>query len=251
MKILLLNPNTTQSMTDNMAAIARAAVGDLAEIIPVTAIKGFPYIASRAEAQIAGGLVLEMIAEHSDEIDAVVIAAFGDPGLAGARELFDLPVVGMAEAAVMTAALLGDTFAVVTFSPLMTRWYSDCVQATGMATRFKGVHTPEVAPTLLDNVQTDLRNDLIALAGTVARQHHADVVILGGAPLAGLAPKITSEVPAILVDPISAAVLQAVTLTRMQPHAPTITRVNRPAAKASIGLPAPLAMAIGQEEAMQ
>lgn len=251
MKILLLNPNTTQSMTDNMAAIARAAVGDLAEIIPVTAIKGFPYIASRAEAQIAGGLVLEMIAEHSDDIDAVVIAAFGDPGLAGARELFDLPVVGMAEAAVMTAALLGDTFAVVTFSPLMTRWYSDCVQVTGMATRFKGVHTPEVAPTQLDDVQTDLRNDLITLAGTAARQHQADVVILGGAPLAGFAPKIASEVPAILVDPISAAVLQAVTLARMKPHAATITRVNRPVAKASIGLPAPLAMAIGQEEAMQ
>lgn len=249
MKILLLNPNMTQAMTDNMAAITRDAVGDAAEIIPVTASKGFPYIASRAEAQIAGGLVLEMIAEHANEVDAVVIAAFGDPGLAGARELFDLPIVGMAEAAVMTAALLGDTFAVVTFSPLMTRWYADCVRATGMTDRFKGVHTPEISPARLAEVQTDLRADLIALATTAATRHHADVIILGGAPLAGLAPKIASEVPAILVDPIVAAVFQAMTLAQMRPHAVAANRVNRPAAKTSEGLSTPLALAIGREGA--
>lgn len=247
MKILLLNPNMTQAMTDNMATIARAAVGDMAEIIPVTASKGFPYIASRAEAQIASGLVLEMIAENADEVDAVVIAAFGDPGLAGARELFDLPVVGMAEAAVMTAALLGDTFAVVTFSPLMTRWYADCVRATGVNERFKGVHTPDAPPNQLAAVQDDLRADLIALATTAANQHHADVIILGGAPLAGLAPKIATEVPAVVVDPIVAAVLQAMTLARMKPHAASANRASKPAAKSSKGLSAPLERAIRQE----
>jgi Asp/Glu/hydantoin racemase len=251
MKILLLNPNMTQAMTDNMAAIATDAVGDMAEIIPVTATKGFPYIASRAEAQIAGGLVLEMIAEHADKVDAVVIAAFGDPGLAGARELFDLPVVGMAEAAVMTAALLGDTFAIVTFSPLMTRWYADCVHATGITERFKGVHTPDLPPSQLAAVQTNLRADLITLATAAATQRHADVIILGGAPLAGLAPKIAPEVPAIVIDPIVAAVLQAASLVRMKPHAGGVMRANKPAAKPSEGLSAPLELAIRQEGAAQ
>lgn len=244
MKILLLNPNMTQSMTDNMAAIARAAVGDAAEIIPVTATRGFPYIASRAEAQIAGGLVLEMIAEHEGSVDAVVIAAFGDPGLVGARELFDLPVVGMAEAAVMTAALLGESFAVVTFSPLMTRWYAECVCATGLKDRFKGVLTPEAAPLRLGNVQTDLRDDIVLLATTAATQDHADVVILGGAPLAGLADDIAAQVPAIVVDPITAATLQAMTLALMRSKTAKPNRANKPAAKASKGLPEPLAMAI-------
>lgn len=244
MRILLLNPNTTQAMTDNMAAIARATVGDLAEIIPVTATRGFPYIASRAEAQIAGGIVLEMIAEHASTVDAVVIAAFGDPSLKGARDLFDLPIVGMAEAAVMTAALLGESFAVVTFSPLMTRWYDECVQATGLGNRFKGVLTPDITPARLTDVQTDLGADIITMATTAATRHHADVIILGGAPLAGLAPKIASQVPAIVIDPIAAAVLQAMTLVRMTAHAATPLRVNKPAAKTSIGLAAPLAMAI-------
>lgn len=248
MKILLLNPNMTQAMTDNMAAVARAAVGDTVEIIPVTAKRGFPYIASRAEAQIAGSLVLEMIAEHEQDADAVVIAAFGDPGVVGARELFDLPIVGMAEAAVMTAALLGETFAVVTFSPLMTRWYAECVLSTGLKDRFRGVHTPEVPPAQLGDVQTVLREDLITLATDAAAQHHADVIILGGAPLAGLAPDVAAQVPAILVDPITAAVLQAISLAQMSPRSITRNRANKPAAKTSKGLPAPLAMAIHQGE---
>jgi Asp/Glu/hydantoin racemase len=244
MKILLLNPNMTQAMTDSMTAIARDAVGEHIEIVPLTATRGFPYIASRAEAQIAGGLVLEMIAEYAETVDAVVIAAFGDPGLTGARELFDLPVVGMAEAAVMTAAQLGETFAVVTFSPLMTRWYSECVQSTGMAGRFKGVHTPDRLPAQLENVQIDLRAELIDLATKAATRHHADVIILGGAPIAGLAPKIAAHVPAIVIDPIAAAVLQAVALCQLGDHRPWGARANKPAAKTSQGLPVPLKMAI-------
>ena len=55
-----------------------------------------------------------MLAETHNEVDAAIIAAFGDPGLFGARELFDIPVVGMAEAAMLTACMLGRRFAIVT-----------------------------------------------------------------------------------------------------------------------------------------
>lgn len=248
MKILLLNPNMSQTMTDNMARIARAAIGNRAEIIAITATRGFPYIASRAEAQIAGALVLEMIAEHADQVDAVVIAAFGDPGLAGARELFDLPIIGMAEASVMTAAMLGETFAVVTFSPLMTRWYEECIQAAGLGgDRFKGVRTPDLPPNQLDNIQTELRDELIALATGAASKDHADVIILGGAPLAGLAPMIAAEVPAIVIDPIVSAVLQAITLAQMTRAPGVAPRISKPAPKQSVGLAPQLALAINHE----
>ncbi|SFJ67358.1 aspartate/glutamate racemase family protein [Celeribacter neptunius] len=245
MRLLLVNPNMTVAMTDKMAAIARKIAGSRAEIVPLTAQRGFPYIASRAEAQIAGGIALEMIAENLDGIDAVVIAAFGDPGLAGARELFDLPVVGMAEAAVMTAAMLGERFSVVTFSPLMTPWYSDCVEDTGLASRFTGVCTPETRAVDVTRVVTDLRGDLVDLANQAVREDGADVVILGGAPLAGLAPEIADDVPAIVIDPISAAVAQAMTLASLQVQ--FAGRTCKPAAKSSVGLSPALAEIIATE----
>lgn len=234
MRLLLINPNMTQSMTDSLAAVARATAGPDVTVTALTAPRGFPYIASRAEAQIAGAIVLELIAAHQHEADAVIIAAFGDPGLIAARELFDLPVIGMAEAAVMSAAMLGERFSIVTFSPHMARWYRDCVELTGLGARFTGVRCPETPPPSVATVATDLREDLIALAGEATRTDGADVVILGGAPLAGLAPQIAADAPGILLDPIAAATAQACALARLRPgyH----NRTAPPANKASLGL---------------
>lgn len=246
MRLLLINPNTTHSMTDAMTMVARQIAGQQAEIVPVTAPQGFPYISSRAEAQIAGAAVLDTIASHQPDVDAVIIAAFGDPGLTAARELFDMPIVGMAEAAVMSAALLGERFSVVTFSPHMSRWYTDCVHQTGLSARFTGVRCPDKAPDRLDDVATALRQDLIDLARDATALDGADVVIMGGAPLAGLAPVIARDAPGILVDPIAAATVQALALTRLAPNYDT--RTNRPETKSSTGLGTDLTAVIAGEK---
>jgi len=236
MRILLVNPNMSQSMTDNMAAIARGCALPGVEIVPLTASRGFPYIASRAEAQIAGAITLEMIAENAEKIDAVIIGAFGDPGLKGARELFDIPVIGMAEAAVMSAAMLGERFSVVTFSPLMTRWYSDCVADTGLAARCTGVRTPSMQEVDVTSVRSDLRDELVVLACAAVEEDGADVVILGGAPLAGMAQDIAADVPALVIDPISAAVAQAAALVVLVPTRMFGKRRSKPMGKTSVGL---------------
>lgn len=246
MRLLLINPNMTQSMTDGMTEVARRIAGEAADIIPLTATQGFPYIASRAEAQIAGAMVLETIAAHAQDVDAVIIAAFGDPGLVAARELFDLPIIGMAEAAVMSAALLGDRFGIVTFSPHMVRWYRDCVMQTGLGARFTGVTCPDTAPASLDNLASTLKGDLIALTHQATARDGADVIILGGAPLAGIAPQIASAASGILVDPIAAATAQAMALVRLGPN--YTKRAARPAAKSSAGLGPALTAVIAGEK---
>ncbi|MEM1265812.1 MAG: aspartate/glutamate racemase family protein [Pseudomonadota bacterium] len=239
MRLLLLNPNTTAAMTERMTEVARGIVGARVEILPRTATRGVPYIASRAEAQIAGAEVLDMLAQEAAGADAAVIAAFGDPGIVAAREVFDMPIVGMAEAAVMSAALLGERFAVVTFSPEMERWYVECVAQTGLSSRFAGVFCPDDRPERLDTVAEDHRDALIGLAAEATGRGGADVVIIGGAPLAGLAPQIAAETPGILVDPIAAAVVQAMGLAQLRPSFGN--RPRRPVTKTSTGLSPALA----------
>ena len=110
MNILLLNPNTRSDITDLMLTVGQRAASPGTSLIPLTAPRGVPYISTRAEAQIGGAVSLEMLAEHHRDVDAAIIAAFGDPGLFAARELFDIPVVGMAEAAMLTACMAGRRF---------------------------------------------------------------------------------------------------------------------------------------------
>ena len=122
MKILLLNPNTNKAVTELMMTAGRVA-SPARSSSAQTASRGVPYIATRAEAQIGGAIALEMLAERHQEVDAAIIAAFGDPGLFGARELFDIPVIGLAEAAMLTACMLGQRFAIVTFAQALGPWY--------------------------------------------------------------------------------------------------------------------------------
>jgi hypothetical protein len=70
MRLLLLNPNTSAAVTERLAGSARAAAAAGTQILPLTAPRGVPFIASRAEAQIAGAVALEMLAEHHGCYDA-------------------------------------------------------------------------------------------------------------------------------------------------------------------------------------
>ena len=145
MRILLLNPNTTKEVTERLWAAGRSVAAHGTELIPLTAARGVPYIATRAEAQIGGAIALEMLAEHHATVDAAIIAAFGDPGLLGARELFDIPVIGLAEAAMLTACMLGRRFAIVTFARALGPWYQDCVDMHGLNARCAGIRTLDSA----------------------------------------------------------------------------------------------------------
>src|SRR5690606_10186009 len=80
-RLLMLNPNTSTGVTELIDRAARAAAEPNTELTSLTAPRGVPYIATRAEAVIGGAIALEMLAECHQQYDAAVIAAFGDPGL--------------------------------------------------------------------------------------------------------------------------------------------------------------------------
>src|SRR5262245_56748140 len=81
MRILFINPNITSAITELMAAEARRSAAVGTELVPVTAEFGTLYVENRVEATIAAHAVLDACAAHSDGCDAVIISAFGDPGL--------------------------------------------------------------------------------------------------------------------------------------------------------------------------
>ena len=194
MRILILNPNTTEEMTRRMVDAASPYAAPGTTLIPATAPRGFPYISSRSEADISAGIALEIIAEHEGAVDAVVIAAFGDPGLYAARELFDMPVIGVAEAAMLTACGVGERFGIVTFSPVMSTWYLDAVIRARLEPRFTGVRVPaEPIAGRVEDVQERAGDCLVDLVGTAVAEDRADVIILGGAPLAGFVDKVADR----------------------------------------------------------
>lgn len=243
MKILLVNPNTSESVTDRIAAVARAAASPATEIAAYTAPRGVPYIATRGEAIIGAAVALEMLAEHHEGCDAAIIAAFGDPGLHGARELLPIPVIGLAEAAMLTACMLGKKFALVSFAAALEPWFRDCVELHGLERRLSGIHMLDEPFQDIGNVQEEKEAVLIELCGK-AIKGGADTIILAGAPLAGLAQKVAGRVPVPLVDGVAAAVMQAELIAALGPRKALAGSFKR-APKPSIGLSPALSRLIG------
>ena len=237
MKILLANPNTSQSVTDQIAASrARQAAAAGTQILAVTATAGVPYIASRAEAVIAGRTTLELMAEHAPGCDAAIVAAFGDPGLGGARELLSIPVVGLAEASMLTACMLGRRFSIVTFSESLEAWYRECVEYHGLMSRFASIRCADGSFSDISTVSLEKEAPLLALCDRVIREDGADVIILGGAPLAGMAASVRERVTVPLIDGVAAAVSQAQALASLRLRKATAGSYRRPVAKPMTGL---------------
>ncbi len=248
MRLLLLNPNTSAAVTERLAASARAAAAAGTEIVPLTAPRGVPFIASRAEAQIAGAVALEMLAEHHGRFDVAIIAAFADPGLLGARELFDVPIVGLAEAAMLTACMLGRRFSIVTFTTAMGPWFRECVDMHGLGGRCASIRMLDEPFASLASVQEEKEEELVALANRAVSEDEADVVILAGAPLDGLATRVRHRIPVPLVEQTIAAVRQAETLVALSPIKATRGTFRRPPAKSSTGLASSLATRIAHKD---
>ena len=244
MKVLLLNPNTTAEVTGLLYAAGHRAASPGTELVAMTAKRGVPYIATRAEAQIGGAIALEMLAEAGSGFDAAVIAAFGDPGLFGARELFSFPVVGLAEAAMLTACMVGQRFSIVTFSPTLAPWYWECLAMHGLEGRCAGIRALGESFKSISGVQAEKEDALVRLANLAVDEDGADVVILSGAPLAGLADKIKDRIPVPAIDPIAAAVRQAETLAVLKLRKAVAGSFRRPDPKPTTGLAESLAAVI-------
>lgn len=208
MRLLLINPNTTASITELVRSEAVKVAGPGTEIVAVTGRFGAHYIASRAAYAIAGHAALDAFAEHGAGADAIVLACFGDPGLAGLKELAPVPVIGMAEAACHQATLLGRRFGIVTGGERWGPMLEECVATMGLTERLSGIST--VTATGAD-IARDPEGSAALLADACrgAVEDGAEVVVLGGAGLAGIAPRIRDRVSVPVIDGLVAAVTAA------------------------------------------
>ncbi|NML17324.1 aspartate/glutamate racemase family protein [Azohydromonas caseinilytica] len=217
MNLLLINPNTSQSVSDLIAAEAQRAAAPDTRISVLTAPFGVAYIETRFESLIGAYAAATLAAEHWREHDAIVVAAFGDPGIAGLREALDIPVVGLTEAALMSACLLGQRFSIIAISARIQAWYRETVQANGLAERLASIRSLDRPLQDIGRVQEDHAERLKALCLSAVEDDGADVIIIAGAPLAGLARSIKSRIPVPVVDGVSSAVCHAQSLVSLVP----------------------------------
>src|SRR4051794_18866879 len=204
MLIKVINPNTTWAMTEKIGDCARsvAAAGTVIEAVSPT--MGPASIESHYDEALAvPGLLAEIAAGERDGVDGYVIACFGDPGLDAARELARGPVVGIAEAAMRTAAYLGRGFSVVTTLDRTRGRAEDLAAHYGLARFCRRVRACDIGVLALE--EAGAREAVLAECRRAIEEDGSDAVVLGCAGMAELCAEISAEIGVPVVDGVAAA----------------------------------------------
>ena len=113
-RLLLINPNTTQSMTDNMVKASRGFLAPDSEIIAETSTYGPPSIEGYYDEVFSVPPMLEKIQQYNGTVEGVIVGCFDDTGVDAARVISDAPVIGICQAACQYATILASSFTIVT-----------------------------------------------------------------------------------------------------------------------------------------
>jgi allantoin racemase len=214
-RVKVINANTSQAMTSliGQSAVAIAAAGTTVET--VSPAMGPESIESHYDEALAvPGVLAEVLAGEQDGVDGYVIACFGDPGLDAAREIATGPVVGIAEAAMRTAAFLGRGFSVVTTLERSCGRTWDLAERYGVSRFCRGVHATDIAVLELDTDPEALKK-VTEASRAAALADGSDAIVLGCAGMSAFCPAISAEIGLPVVDGVQAGVLLVQSLVRM------------------------------------
>lgn len=210
MRILLVNPNTSAETTRVMTEIAREAAGDRAEVEGVTVAAGAPLITDEAALTDAAGHVLALLASRDLSVfQAVIVAAFGDPGRDEAASRYPLPVIGIAQAGMAEAGAGGRRFGVVTTTPRLIDAIVKRASAYGWAAQFAGVRLTPGDPADLMSDPARLEAAMAEACRRAEREDGAEAIVIGGGPLALVARRLKGEIATPIIEPVPAAVRAA------------------------------------------
>ncbi len=215
-RILVVNVNTTESMTDAIAASARAVASPGTEIVGLTPTFGADSCEGNVESYLAAIGVLDRVLKYPEPFDAVIQAGFGEHGREGLQEALDVPVVDITEAAAIMAGLLGHKFGVVTTLDRTVPLIEDRLLLAGLDRRCAAVVASGLSVLELEQDHERTVAAIVAKAKEIVANHGVEVICLGCGGMAGLDEAVAAATGAPVVDGVASAVTLAESLVRMK-----------------------------------
>lgn len=208
MKILVVNPNTSCSMTDRLRRELEAVKGAGTELTVTNPAEGPAAIESERDETQAIPPMLALIAREAPRHDAVVIACFSDPGLQEARALVPIPVVGIEESSLRVAASIG-RFTILTSRAARVPAKIAHVARLGLSGRLASVRPIEMGVLEMDGEPGRAAARILDVGAAAAREDGAEVIVLGCAGLAGHASALAAALGVTVIDPSRVALQEA------------------------------------------
>ena len=235
MRILVVNVNTTESITDTIAQQARAVASPGTEIVGLTPYFGAESVEGNFESYLAAIAVMDRVMAYDQPFDAVIQAGYGEHGREGLQELLNVPVVDITEAAASTAMFLGHAYSVVTTLDRTVPLIEDRLKLAGLYQRCASVRASGMAVLELEEDPLGAMEAIVRQAELAIRDDKAEVICLGCGGMAGLDEQIRQRTGVPVVDGVTAAVMVAESLVRLGLSTSKVRTYAQPRPKKIIG----------------
>jgi len=235
MRILVVNVNTTDSITQAIARQAQSVAAPGTEIIGLTPAFGAESVEGNFESYLAAIAVMDCVMAFDRPFDAVIQAGYGEHGREGLQELLDVPVVDITDAAASTAMFLGRAYSVVTTLDRTVPLIEDRLKLSGLWDRCASVRASGMAVLELEASPHKALEAIVRQAELAVIEDKAEVICLGCGGMAGLDERIRQLTGVPVIDGVTAAVTIAESLVRLGLSTSKVRTYATPRPKAIAG----------------
>jgi allantoin racemase len=206
MRVLLINPNTSEAFTSKIQQIAEKYALPGTQVRTVNPKSGPRSIEGVYDELLSSVPTLEVALADMD-CDALVVACYSDhPTIYALREITDKPVLGIAEASMHVACMVGNRFSIVTTNKEWEPLLRDAVRRYGMIERCSSVRSTGMPVLALESAsQEDVYRAILSASRQAIETDAAEVICLGCAGMAGLDKRLEAELHIPVVDGVVAA----------------------------------------------
>ena len=235
-RLHVINGNTYHAMTANIDAQARAAARPDTVIITTQPESGPLTIESYYDEYLAIPGILAQILQHQAEVDAFILACWGDPGIEAAREITDKPVIGIAEASLYVANSLGAKFGVVSTLKRTQHMVEKTIEKVGLTSRCALALCTDL-PVAATEEDRELTLRVLEEGGRQVIAAGAEAIVLGCAGMSGLDGLLAERLGVPVIDAVAAAVVWAEALVQLGKQTSKAMTYRRPEHKPIAGYP--------------
>jgi allantoin racemase len=244
MRIIVVNVNTSQSMTEVIGQAARRCASAGTQIVALRPFFGPEAVDCNFESYLSAVAVMDRVLAYEHPYDAVVLAGFGEHGRDGLQELIEQPVVEICEASAHVAMMIGRCYSVVTTLRRSVPAIEDRLRLAGLADRCVSVRASGMSTLEVDSDPAAATRAVVAEARAAVENDHAEAICLGCAGMAGLEEAITTELGVPVIDGVAAAVRLAEALVGLGAKTSKVSTYAPPEPKSITGWPLSLALGL-------
>ncbi len=207
MKILVVNPNSTSSMTQKIEDAANSVCSEHTTIIATNPTNSPASIEGHYdEVMSAKGLINQIAWGESEQVDGFLVACFDDPAIGACREVATGPVMGMCEAAMIAASIVATRFSVVTSLARSVPIIEDLADHYGMHRRCRRVRASDLPVLALEEDPENSYRQILAEIRQSVEKDQVEAVILGCAGMADLTQQLSEDTGVPVIDGVVAGV---------------------------------------------